>query len=111
MPSWLCRLGQFDFPVQTARLLRYLSIGKIAPIIEAEHGIPIKRARPARFRHKHSSRLTDKGSDPQSIAVTNDRPCDGAITRPAGLFNALSERGGAGGAVKDVFPLFERSPV
>jgi len=30
---------------------------------------------------------------------------------PAGLFNALSERGGAGGAVKDVFPLFERSPV
>ena len=29
----------------------------------------------------------------------------------AGLFNALSERCGASGAVKDVFPLSERSPV
>jgi hypothetical protein len=29
----------------------------------------------------------------------------------AGLFNALSERGGACAAVKDVFPLSERSPV
>jgi hypothetical protein len=28
-----------------------------------------------------------------------------------GLFNALSERDGAGGAVKDVFLLSERSPV
>jgi hypothetical protein len=28
-----------------------------------------------------------------------------------GLFNALSERGSAGGAVKDVFPLSERSLV
>ncbi len=28
-----------------------------------------------------------------------------------GLFNALSERDSAGGAVKDVFPLSERSPV
>jgi len=35
----------------------------------------------------------------------------GLLTRNAGLFNALSERGGAGGAVKDVFPLSERSPV
>jgi hypothetical protein len=38
------------------------------------------------------------------------------MTRPSfghwpGLFNALSERGGAGGAVEDVFPLSERSPV
>src|SRR5215208_6515614 len=30
---------------------------------------------------------------------------------PPGLFNALYERGGAGGAVKDVFALSERSPV
>jgi len=29
----------------------------------------------------------------------------------AGLFNALSERGGASGAVKDVFALSERRPV
>jgi hypothetical protein len=29
----------------------------------------------------------------------------------AGLFNAMFERSGASGAVKDVFPLSERSPV
>src|SRR3954468_2952642 len=31
--------------------------------------------------------------------------------RATGLFNAMFERSGADGAVKDVFPLSERSPV
>jgi altronate hydrolase len=35
----------------------------------------------------------------------------GQVAGGAGLFNALSERGGACAAVKDVFPLSERSPV
>jgi hypothetical protein len=34
-----------------------------------------------------------------------------SIERASGLFNALSERDGASGAVKDVFSLSERSPV
>jgi hypothetical protein len=33
------------------------------------------------------------------------------ITLLPGLFNALSERGGAGAAVKDVFLLSEGNPV
>jgi hypothetical protein len=33
------------------------------------------------------------------------------FAKQAGLFNALSERSGACAAVKDVFPLSERSPV
>jgi hypothetical protein len=31
--------------------------------------------------------------------------------QPSGLFNALSERGSVGGAVKDVFSLSEGKPV
>jgi len=41
--------------------------------------------------------------------LLSDKIC--IITGAAGLFNALSERGGASGAVKDVFLLSERSPV
>src|SRR3954454_8125932 len=60
----------------------------------------------------------------QALAVTSERRrCFSSILalRPGlvgaaplllpGLFNAMSERSGADGAVKDVFPLFERSPV